>query len=137
MLRYIIISVAAFLGATIIYLPHSHAYAQSKDVLEQQFDTVFNQMLQNPADKKITRKYADIAQKMGDFESAIPPLERLLMQEPENAMLKVEIGKMYFNLKSYDMAQFYFKDAKSMQKISSDTQKEADNYLEQLKWKIY
>lgn len=108
---------------------NSHAYANDQVNLKQQFDAAFEAMLNNPADVKLTTRYAEVAVAMGDYESAIPPLERLLMQNPDQLDVKLEVGVLYFLLNSHGMAKEYLGGVKSSGKATPDQLKRADEYL--------
>ena len=50
--------------------------------LRAQKDTLFQQMLRDPANLDVTFKYADVAARLGDYEAAVAALERMLLFNP-------------------------------------------------------
>lgn len=101
------------------------------------FETAFQDMLADPTDKAKTLHYADMADRVGDHEAAVPPLERLLMQNPNQPDLMVRIGYHYYHLQSYAMAKKYLNDALAMKSIRSNDRNEANALLADIKWKVY
>ena len=97
-----------------------------------QLDEAYQQLLKNPQDETLLNQYADIAIEQKNYEAAIPPLESLLMSNPDDADLKVEIGTMYMNLGSKLMAKQYFEDAQNTEGASQDAKDKAKGYLREL-----
>lgn len=93
----------------------------------QQFDALYNQLLADPTNLDLTVAYAELAVEMGDYEAAVPPLERLLMSNPELPKIKLELGILYYLLGSYDISKTYLHDAK----VNGDNNivAQADDYL--------
>lgn len=94
------------------------------------FEEAFQQMLQDPSDIDVTLRYAELARDLGDYEAAIPPLERILMFNPELHKIKLELGIMYYKLKSYEMAEAYFQKALESEKASADVKAKSQQYLD-------
>lgn len=99
---------------------------------EKEFHATFEQMLVNPADLETTMHYADLAIKLQDYEAAIPALERVLMFNPDLAETKLELGILYYNLKSYDMAKAYLSDTKETKNVSPEVVAQANDYLSRM-----
>lgn len=114
----------------------SAAYAAT-EVDKAAFESAFQDMLADPTDKQKTLHYADMADRVGDHEAAVPPLERLLMQNPDQPDLMVRIGYHYYHLQSYAMAKKYLTDALAMKSIRSNDRNEANKLLADMKWKVY
>ncbi len=122
-------SVCFALMLTLGSVAPGHAYATDKAVLEQQFNEAFSAMLDNPADTKLTMRYAELAVELGDYESAIPPLERLLMVNPDLVDVRLEVGVMYYLLNSPAMAKEYLYEVKKSGKATPEQVKRADEFL--------
>lgn len=105
------------------------AYATDKAQLEKEFNAAFNAMLSNPSDVALTTRYAELAVEKGDYESAIPPLERLLMTNPDLIDVRLEVGVMYFLLHSHSMAKEYLNEVKNNRQASPEQIKRADEFL--------
>jgi tetratricopeptide (TPR) repeat protein len=82
-----------------------------KTRLEAQKETLFAQMLRNPANLDATFAYADVSARLGDYEAAVSALERMLLFNPNLPRVQVELGALYFRMGSYDLAQDYFAKA--------------------------
>lgn len=106
-----------------------HAYADNKTALNQEFQAAFNAMIDNPSDIKLTTRYAELAVEIGDYESAIPPLERLLMTNPDLVDVRLEVGVMYFLLNSHGLAKEYLNEVKNSTLATPEQIKRADEFL--------
>jgi Flp pilus assembly protein TadD len=98
----------------------------------QQLDDAYQQVLQNPQDRATLEQYARIAIALGNYEAAIPPMESLLMSNPDDADLKLIIGTLYMKLGSKLMARQYFEDAQGTPDVSQETKDKAGEYLREL-----
>lgn len=108
------------------------AQANTYSDKKQQFDALYQQMLSNPADTDLTLKYAELAVDIGDYEAAIPPLERLLIGNPKSAKLQLELGILYYLLGSYDTAKTYLQEAKTGESAQPAIKQQADDYLRRM-----
>lgn len=124
-----ILSLALVLGVGMVSGAPGHAYATDKAALQQEFQGAFEAMLSNPADVKLTTRYAELAVQLGDYESAIPPLERLLMADPDQLDVRLEVGVLYFLLNSHSMAKEYLSGVKNSGKATPEQVKRADEFL--------
>lgn len=104
----------------------------SKDALQKQFEQVFSQMLANPADVDVALHYSYLAEQLGDYEAAIPPMERLLMFNPDLPHIKLKLGVFYHKLGSDDVARTYFEDVVDGKNATRPIIAEARKYLKQL-----
>lgn len=110
-------------------LAYAKDYSDNTTELKQEFNSAFNAMISNPSDVGLTTRYAELAVKLGDYESAIPPLERLLMINPDLVDVRLEVGVLYFLLNSHAMAKEYLNEVKDSGKASPEQLKRADEYL--------
>jgi len=102
---------------------------ESNAALRKQLDETYERVLKNPQDRALSLEYAAIAMKMNDFEAAISPLERILMNEPQNAKIRLQIGILYRSLGSKVIAKQYFEEAASTQGAPPAVVEEAKGYL--------
>jgi tetratricopeptide (TPR) repeat protein len=118
-----------------VFFLSTGAFAQEKSTAElnQEFEQSFQAMLKNPADVDITMQYAKIAVSLGNFEAAIPPLERILIFNPNLPKIKLELGVLYYKLDSMKMAKSYFKDAAASAEASDEVKASANEYLGKIK----
>ncbi len=106
---------------------------EDKSGLKAEFDQTFNKMLDNPADVDLTMHYANLAIQLENYEAAIPPLERILLFNPDLPRVKQQLGVMYFKLNSFEMAKSYLSDAKKGKDVPEDVVAMADEYLGKIK----
>ncbi len=107
------------------------AGATETPTTQQAFETAFQQMMRDPGDVDATMHYANLAIAMQNYEAAIPALERILFFNPKLHDVKLELGVLYYNLHSYDVAREYFTAAKAAGATNDITQ-QADDYLAKL-----
>lgn len=69
---------------------------------------LYERLLKDPDNRPLTLRYAALAARLGDYEAAIPPLERLLLKEPDNSWLMLQLGTLYRALNSPGMAHYYY-----------------------------
>jgi hypothetical protein len=83
----------------------------SPSLAQPDYDALFNQMYQSPANLDVSFKFAEQAVARGDYEAAIGALERMLFFNPNLPRVKLELGVLYLKLGSYELARSYFLDA--------------------------
>lgn len=108
------------------------AHAQDATRLHQQFEQAFARMMENPGDIDATLHYANLATELNDYEAAIPALERILFFNPELADIRLQIGVMYQQLGSLDMAKEYFTATRNQPDAPLDVKERATAYLSAL-----
>src|ERR1700722_2627137 len=97
-------------------------------VLKQQYDSAFDAMYRDPGDLGKTVEYARVAARIGDLEGAIGALERLLMFNPDLTDIQLELGRLYLQLGSNEMARVWLTKAVSGD-LSEDKRSEATRDL--------
>lgn len=110
----------------------AHASTAVQTELQQDFQQAFWDMLADPANTQKTIRYAELAVKLGDYEAAIPPLERLLMLNPKLPKVRLEVGVLYYLLNSKEVAKGYLSDVKNDPSASPELVKRAETYLAKL-----
>ena len=109
--------------------------AQAADGLaakQQQFDALYMELLDNPLDEDKTLSYAELAVESGDYEAAIPPMERLLLLNPNVARLKLELGILYYLLGSHDVAKSYLVQVQQSMDADPSHKTQANSYLQRM-----
>jgi hypothetical protein len=114
-----LVGFAAVLCSTIWVAGPAHAQApeaprqvgQTPPATQRQVEEGFRAVLQNPADMGLNAAYAQRLIDAGEYEKAIASLERILITDPGQAQVRVEIGALYFRLGSYETARSYFRRA--------------------------
>ncbi len=102
---------AAILGVIISTPGRAQTAAAADPALQAQYDQLFQQMLKDPGNLDLMFAFAAVANKLGNYESAISTLERMLLFNPNLPRVKLELGVLYFKLESYAIARAYFEDA--------------------------
>lgn len=97
-----------------------------------QMDTLYRELLSNPADIDKTVQYSKLAESVGDYEAAIPPLERLLIRNAKLYNTRLKIGSLYWKLGSSTMAKAYFTGVANDATAPADVVAEAHRYLSML-----
>lgn len=85
----------------------THGRAEA-DATPARRDSLFHQTLKHPTDLALARAYVETCVALRDYEAAIGALERVLFYAPENANLKAQLGLLYYQLHSTQMARQYF-----------------------------
>ena len=122
-----------FATASLSFYAESYANAEPVSNTKDQFDKVFYAMLDNPSDIDVTMQYANLAVEMKDYEAAIPPLERMLLFNPDMPSVKYRLGVLYYNLDANEMAKGYFLDASDDKNASEEIVKNSLNYIQRIK----
>lgn len=123
-LRYLI----TILGFSIISLTSVKADARDQKIVQEEFLKAFDVMYAHPDDADATLRYAALALEKGDHEAAVSPLERLLMMNPQLPEVRLQLGRAYYYLKSYDNARMHLEIVKKDKALMA----QADELLKKL-----
>jgi len=102
-----------------------------KTRLEARKESLFQQMLRNPANLDVTFAYADMSARLGDYEAAVSALERMLLFNPNLPRVDLELGALYFRMGSFDLARDYFARAAAAHP-PPDVRARIDEYMAQI-----
>jgi hypothetical protein len=116
------------LGALALTLLASTQAARAQAIGDEQ-EWLFQQMVRQPSNYDVTMAYVRVATERGDYEAAIGALERLLYYNPNLALVKYELGTLYFRLRSFDMARRYFLEALATPGLDEATRARIAVYL--------
>jgi tetratricopeptide (TPR) repeat protein len=83
-------------------------------------EALLKQMIARPNDLDLAFEYANLSSQAGDYEGAIPTLERMLIYAPNTPRLQLELGVLYYRIGAYDVARNYFEQAHSSRWSSAD-----------------
>lgn len=97
--------------------------------LKARYDAAFNAMLAQPNNLDRIFDFANIAAEYGDFEGAIGAYERLLLYNPDLPLLRYDLGRLYYRLGSYAVAQHYFEDAVKAPDLPPDVREDIKTSL--------
>ncbi len=116
-------------AALALLLPMGAAGAAT--LAEQQ--SLLTKNLANPSDYETAFAYVRVSEELGDYEAAIGALERLLFYNPKLARVKYELGALYFQARSYQLAVHYFDDALASPDIDAATKGRIEAILPEAK----
>ena len=94
----VILACAILLGSSAGW---SQTSGSTDEALEQQYEEAFQELFRDPGDLEKTFKFAELAVKVGNYETAISALERMLLVNPNLPRVRLELGVLYFRLGSY------------------------------------
>ena len=92
-------------------------------------DLLFKRLLLKPDDLDAGFQYAQLETELGDYEAAIGALERILYYNPNLPRVKLQLGVLYFHLRSYEMARNYFDAVINAPDTPSDIRTEVQTYI--------
>jgi tetratricopeptide (TPR) repeat protein len=93
--------------------------------LRSQYDAAFQAMLKDPGNAAVVLNYAQLATRAGDLEGAAGAYEGLLLVDPNLPQVKLQLGILYYRLKSYDMSRVYLEQAVQSPALTEDLRKPA------------
>ena len=97
--------------------------------LQRQYNAAFQDMLNKPGDLEVALNYAKVATKVGDLEGAISTYEGMLIIDPNLSRVRLELGVLYYRLKSYEVARSYLETALQSPTLKADLRKPAEELL--------
>ena len=92
-------------------------------------DLLFKRLLLKPDDLDAGFQYAQLETELGDYEAAIGALERMLYYNPNLPRVKLQLGVLYFHLRSYEMARNYFDAVLNAPDTPADVRTEVQTYI--------
>jgi hypothetical protein len=104
------------------------AVAQAPEV-QRPLDEGFRRVMQNPGDIGVNQAYAKQLLDAGEYEKAIATLERILITDPTQTYVRIEIGSLYFRLGSYEAARSYFQRALADPNLAPELRAQAERFL--------
>jgi len=99
---------------------------------QRQLDEGFRLVLQNPGDVGVNATYAQRLIDAGEYEKAVATLERILITDPSQTAVRVEVGALYFRLGSYETARVYFQRALADPNLSPELRAQAEQFLKDI-----
>ena len=79
--------------------------------LQAQQNTAFQAMLKDPGNLETVMAYAQAATKAGDYEAAVSAYEGMLIIDSNLPRVRLELGILYYRLKSYETSRTYLETA--------------------------
>ena len=105
------------------------AQSPTNEADEAALEAAFQAMIADPGNLELTLAYARIAIDVGDYETAIGALERILIVSPDLPTVRADLGILYFRLKSYPMARQHLKRALASGQLSAAQTQRAERIL--------
>jgi hypothetical protein len=96
---------------------------------EQAAERAFDQMFADPANLDKTFAFAEAAVRSGDLEGAVAALERMLLINRKLPRVRLELGVLYFRLKSYEAAREQLVTVLAMSNIPAEVNAQAASIL--------
>lgn len=121
------VTLALFLGW--FSLPVS---GQEELTVQQQYDAAFAEMYQDIGNLDKTFHFAELAIAVGDLEGAIAALERMLIINLDLPQVRMQLGVLYFQLRSYAMALTYFNAVLAHTEVPADIKQDAQALVVQI-----
>ena len=121
------VTLALLLG--LLALP---AMGQEELTIQQQYDAAFLEMYQDIGNLDKTFHFAKLAIATGDLEGAIAALERMLIIDPDLPQVRMQLGTLYFQLRSYAMALTYLNAVLAHTEVPADIKESAQALVTQI-----
>jgi tetratricopeptide (TPR) repeat protein len=97
-----------------------------------EYDAAFRAVLADPANLDLTFRFAALAIAVGDLEGAVSAFERLLIFNPNLPRIRYELGRLYLELGSDQIARGYFEDAARAPDLPADVRGEIASSLAEI-----
>jgi hypothetical protein len=97
--------------------------------LQRQYNAAFQDMLDKPGNLAVALKYATVANQVGDLEGAISTYEGMLLIDSNLPRVRLELGILYYRLKSYEVSRTYLETALQSPTLPADMRKPAEQLL--------
>ena len=94
-----------------------------------QQNAAFQEMLKDPGNLEVVMAYAQAATKAGDYEAAVSAYEGMLVIDSNLPRVKLELGILYYRLKSYAPSRTYLESALASPTLSANLRKPAEMLL--------
>jgi hypothetical protein len=113
----------------LLALSEVSASGQTASDFAQNLNPLFQGVLARPGNLSNTEQYAAGASQADDIESAISAYEQLLFYNPKLSLTRFNLGVLYYELGSYDMARGYLQTALQMADVTPELQQKIDDIL--------
>ena len=97
--------------------------------LQNKQNAAFQEMLKDPGNLEVVMAYAQAATKAGDYEGAVAAYEGMLIIDSNLPRVRLELGILYYRLKSYDASRTYLETALQSPTLPADIRKPAELLL--------
>lgn len=112
-----------------LLLAFSHGAAAQLVEDNAELQAAFEAMIADPDNVGLAIEYASLATELGDYETAIGALERILIISPDLPTVRADLGVLYFRLHSYPMARQHLQRALASGRLSPGQTQRAQRIL--------
>ena len=119
----------ALLLSAILLVGCDKAQSGPSAELQAQQNTAFQQMLKDPGNLETVMAYAQAATKAGDYEAAVSAYEGMLVIDSNLPRVRLELGILYYRLKSYETSRTYLETALASPTLPGEVRKPAELLL--------
>jgi len=106
------------------------AAAEKATSLEQEYSSLYQQLLLTPNDLELMARFAYVATRLENYEAAIMTFERMLLINPNLPLVKLETGVLYYRLAAYETARVYLEDVARDPASSAGQKARAERFLD-------
>jgi len=124
------------IGALLVLAQAGPTRAQSILNGKAALDALYQRVLRDPKNVRLTLQYAQLAKDYGDYEAAIAAYEKLLLFNPTLQDIQYELGVLYFSLESYGAAKNYFEKVTASRRASKSLRDNAAAYLKEIERRL-
>ena len=122
-------AVILLLAAMVVGCQSGDSAKKPSPELQRQYDAAFQDLLNQPGNLEVAMKYATLATQAGDLEGAVSTYEGMLLIESDLPRVRLELGILYYRLKSYEVSRTYLESALQSPTLAADVRKPAEQLL--------
>lgn len=126
------IGVALTATAWLAAAPVAAQTADDEQSLRQVQAEQFRDMFDDPDNVEKMFAYARTSIRLRDYEAAISTLDRILIYNPDQPRVKLELGAAYFRIGSYTIAQHYFEAVRDDPAAPAEIKPRAEEFLTEI-----
>jgi hypothetical protein len=108
----------------------------SSGAVKARYDAAFQETLNDPANLDGLFRFAGLAIETGDLEGAISALERMLIIDPDQPRVRLELGVLYFRLGSYQAARAYLETVLASASLPPEVRARAEQFMAEVQKRI-
>jgi len=128
--------IAATLAFALLLCGGAHAQGPAPATLQARYEAAFQETLRDPGNLDALFRFASLAVETGDLEGAVSALERMLILNPDQPRVRMELGILYFRLGSYQAARTYLETALSSPALPPEQRSRAEEFLAEAKKRL-
>lgn len=126
------------------FAPGAAAEPTGGDAASGEYDALYARAVQRPGDVSLVYKVAEMAIARGDYEAAIGLYERVLDFNPQLVQVRLQLGRLYYRLGSYESARSYLAPLAQSGQLSAVERENVAAYLTEIErrlspnqWSLY